>query len=119
VRVLWIIGLFLLIEACNSADQKNEKVLALPFSSEKWQTRNEENYPYRAQMYREVLYSDSIRSLKRADVISMLGNPDREENNHHYYVIEKKALGTWTISQKAMVIKYHQNDAVDWIKMYE
>ncbi|WP_144017446.1 hypothetical protein [Ekhidna lutea] len=90
----------------------------VPFESSKWKIKKEDEYPHRLNMYKEVLYSDSVRTLLKPQVISMLGKPDREENNHLYYLIEANTIGSFTLNQKSLVIKFKSNDEVEWIKLY-
>ena len=109
--------------ACESGKKetitKPKKTEEIPFDEELWKEKKVDEYAYRSLMYKEVLYSDSIRKLSKAQVISLLGKPDREENNHAYYLIEQSKIGSWTLNQKSLVIKFRANDSVDWIKLHE
>lgn len=71
-------------------------------------------------MLNEVLYSDSIRTLTKQQVIDMLGEPDRVNENYLYYTISKTKLGSWTLKSKTLVIKITDDeDMVEWIKLHE
>ncbi|WP_421765043.1 hypothetical protein [Ekhidna sp.] len=121
-----ILILLILFFSCeNSKEEKSttnelkEDLKEIPFSSKMWKEKIEDTYPHRAKMYREVLYGESVRTLSKQEVLSMLGKPDKEENNHCYYLIDRTGIGSWTLNQKSMVIKFKADDSVEWIKMYE
>ena len=70
-------------------------------------------------MVKEVLYSDSIRTLQKEKLIDLLGAPDYIRANHIYYRITETRLGTWILHTKTIVIKLSDNNAVEWIKLHE
>lgn len=121
--------LFLLMLLCISCDQEKEQSASVPekevnqttepFTSAKWKKQQEGEFPFRPLMYKEVLYSDSLRTLSKQDIIQLLGAPSREENNHLYYLVERTRMGTWTVKQKSLVFKFNQQDSVEWIKLHE
>lgn len=120
---LQIVLPFLLILSCDSSEEASgsnaSELEKIVFETEKWKEKKLDNYPYRLLMYKEILYSDSVRELSKADVLKMLGDPDREENNHLYYRIERNQIGFWTLNQKSLVLKFRNDDSVEWIKLYE
>ncbi len=112
----------LVFSACESSREENEKVESkesLSFNSKQWKEKKLDEYPFRPLMYEEVLYSDSVRTLSKSEVLKMLGNPDKEENNHLYYTIERNAIGSWTLKQKSLIVKFRSDNSVEWIKLYE
>lgn len=91
----------------------------IPFDREQWELKSASSYTYRDQMVDAVLYSDTLRSLKRAELLEWLGNPDREQEGHLYYTIAENRLGFWTLNKKSIVIKLKTDDSVEWIKLHE
>jgi hypothetical protein len=91
----------------------------IPFDREQWKVKKGPSYIYRDQMVDAVLYSDTLRTLKREKLLERLGEPDREEKGHLYYTIVENRLGFWTLNQKSIVIKFRADDSVEWIKLHE
>lgn len=91
----------------------------LPFDQAQWVTKEGRDYPYRERMVDAVLYSDTLRKLKKGELLQRLGTPDREQDGHLYYTIAQNRLGFWTLNQKSIVIKLNGAEGVEWIKLYE
>lgn len=77
-----------------------------------------EDYPFRAQMVNDVLYNDTIRTLNQAEIIELLGKPDRSENGHFYYNISRNRMGNMTLNSKTLVIKFLNEEKIGWIKLH-
>lgn len=91
----------------------------IPFDRKQWGLKAGPSYSYREQMVDAVLYSDTLRTLKRDKLLEWLGEPDREEEGHLYYTIVENRLGFWTLNQKSIVIKLKEDNTVEWIKLHE
>ena len=91
----------------------------IPFDANLWGMKAGSSYSHREQMVDAVLYSDTLRTLKRDKLLEWLGEPDREEKGHLYYTIVENRLGFWTLNQKSIVIKLKADTAVEWIKLHE
>jgi hypothetical protein len=105
-------------------EQKTESSTEIPqsemkFDMEKWKTKDGSKYPYRNKMFIDVVYNDTIRSLNKEEIVEMLGDPDRTNENHLYYIVDEKHIGVWPLSTKSMVIKFSDDDKIDWIKIHE
>ena len=122
---LLLISLFLLNVACKtdgkdpSNPSESAKAFESVFDRAKWRVEEEGTYPYREQMLNEVVYSDTIRSLNKGELLKLLGEPDRRQEGHLYYTIIEKRLGFWTLHRKTLVVKLSDNDTIDWIKIHE
>ncbi|MEQ8629559.1 hypothetical protein [Ekhidna sp.] len=116
-----IILLFLLNAFAVSCGSKSEDkpIKEAAFDSEQWKAKQEDEYPFRPYMYKEILYSDSVRTLSKPEIITLLSKPEKEENNHFYYLIEANTIGSFTLNQKSLVLKFKPDDSVEWIKLYE
>ncbi len=91
----------------------------IPFDREGWAIKAGTSYAYRDQMVDAVLYSDTLRRLKRPELLEWLGEPDREQDGHLYYTIFENRLGFWTLNQESIVIKLRADHTVEWIKLHE
>ena len=101
-----------------SASTESETLTEIPFDKDKWIEREDKDYPYRAQMLNEVLYNDTIRTLKEVEIIGLLGEPDRVNDGHLYYTVVQKRLGAWPLSTKSLVIKFKEDGTIEWIKTH-
>lgn len=92
----------------------------MAFAKSKWTTREGKDYPYREKMVNDILYNDTIRTLKKDEILALLGEPtyDRKDTNYLYYMIDQKRLGPWPLHTTSMVIKFSGNE-VEWIKIHE
>lgn len=89
------------------------------FNREKWNVKAGQKHPYRNKMLLDVVYNDTVRSLNKDQILALLGEPDRIAENHLYYLIDKKNLGLWTLNVKFMVIKFEDEETIEWIKIHE
>jgi hypothetical protein len=111
-----------LMMACNSKkDEPNAEKngIQTPFNSEKWIQKDGRDYPCRNELLNSILYTDTIRNQKKDQVIKLMGPPGRVNEEYFYYTIEQQRLGFWPVHTKTMVIRFSENDSVDWIKVHE
>ena len=117
--------LFLMaVFACNSPDgeqstQQEDSEDTKEFDKDKWKSRDDTGYTYRADMIDDVLYNDTVRSLSRTEVLALFGEPDRINELYFYYTISQKKLGFWPLHSKTMVIKFQDENTIEWIKVHE
>jgi hypothetical protein len=118
--VLVILFLFGMI-ACSDRETESsvETVTEAGLDWKKWKMKREGNYPFREEMYMEVLYSDSLRTLSKTQILDLLGKPDRTNGEYIYYIIDESNLGFWTLNSKSLVFKFTTADSVEWIKLHE
>lgn len=118
-----IIFVFLIMLTCFSACKEkaepiSSEVPEQKFDKNKWQIKEGEHYLHRKSMYKDVLYSNEIRSKSKEEVLGLLGEADRHEANHYYYNISSKKMGAWTLSSSTLVIKFSDEGDVEWIKLH-
>jgi len=101
--------------ATSATEVQNMKV----FNPEGWRMQKEGKYIYRDLMLEDVVYNDTIRSLDKKNILELLGEPDRVEEKYFYYKISEKRLGSWTLHQKSMVIKFKDEYSIEWIKIHQ
>jgi hypothetical protein len=107
--------------ACNSevSDSNPEKVdTQIAFEKGKWNKKIDGTYPYRHQMLDDILYQDTIRKLTRQEVLNLLGEPERVNGDYLYYLISQNKIGLWPIQTKTLVIKFADEERVEWIKLH-
>lgn len=122
---LLILILFFSSCSCNNEQQKvtpQKEVLEeseLAFDRVKWNMKEGVSYPYREQMLNNVIYNDSLRALNQKDVIAHLGEPSRVQDNYVYYLLEEKKVLMLTLTARTLVIKFNEEDRVEWMKIHE
>lgn len=122
---VFVLFLFVSFLSCNSdseekAENQNKKQESeMAFDEAKWKTREGDDYPYRDKMLNNVLYNDTLRALNKDEMLDMLGEPDRTNENYLYYMISQKRLGSWPLSTKTLVIKFSEDNSVEWMKIHE
>ena len=119
--------MLLICSACKGekAEEKPQKsydaATEMAFDKEKWNIKEGEDYLYRDNMLKDVVYNDTIRSLNKIEILDLLGEPSyyRENEQFLYYRITEKNLGSMTLKTKTMVIKFVDENTIDWIKIHE
>lgn len=89
------------------------------FSPEKWKIKDGSDHPYRNAMLKDLINDRDFRSLKRKEVLAVLGEPTRIDTNYLFYRIAQKRLGPWPIHTKTMVVKFTEDSLIEWIKIHE
>lgn len=77
------------------------------------------DYPFRDRMLNDILYSDTVRSQNKDEILELLGKPDRINENYLYYMIAQKRIGSWPLHTKTMVIMLSDDNSVEWIKIHD
>ncbi len=106
-------------DATEVSDQEVFEVTDRQFDQELWGIKQGYNYPYREQMLKDVVYDETIRLLKKEQLLEVLGEPDRVQQDYLYYRVTEKRLWFWTLHTKTLVIKLTTEGTVDWIKIHE
>jgi len=86
--------------------------------SDLWKMTERGTYPYRPGMLDALVYTDTIRKLRKDSVLMLLGPADRFNDNHYYYSISKNQPGNWSLNEKTMVVKIDEQGHVAWIKIH-
>ena len=103
----------------HSENEQKEPVIEIEFEKSKWKLKQGKDYPYRDSMLHYVVYNDSIRALNKAEIVTLLGDPDRINENYLYHTIAQKRIGSWPLHTKTLVIKFKRDDSIEWIKIHE
>ena len=99
--------------------QPKEQSIPVVFDKEKWLTKEGEDYPFRDSMVHDVLYNDTVRSLEKTEIISLLGKPDKANDGYLYYTVSQKRLGSWPLHTKTLVIKFSNENNIEWMKIHK
>lgn len=108
---IYIVLLSLCCLACNNNSvDKSERPEAISstdmtFNQTKWNTKDGNDYPYRDKMLEDLRSSDTLRHLKKEEVIALLGQPDRMDKNYLFYRIAQEHIGLLPLHTKTLVIK--------------
>ena len=89
------------------------------FDSVQWRTQDGHTYPYREAMLDDLVYNSDYRKLKKDEVLKWLGEPTRVDGNFLFYRIKDRRIGLWTLHAKTLVIKFYENDYIEWMKIHE
>ena len=119
-----LVIIFLICSGCNrDAEKVDDDIKIAPteikFDKTKWLAKEDSEYPYREQMLHDIVYNDAVRELTKNELLELLGEPDRSNKGHLYYMISQKKLGFWPIKTKTLVIKFKEDNTIDWIKIHE
>ena len=120
--IILLFGYACKTEKAERQDQINQgPIKEMTFDKTKWNIKEGEDFPYRVQMLNDVLYNDTIRSLNKKEILDLLGEPSNYRNNEDflYYKITENGIGSWTLKTKTMVIKFLDENTIDWIKIHE
>ena len=88
-------------------------------SIDQWQVEKNGEYPYREEMLDLVMDNERLRAMGQKDLVKELGRPDRVNGDYVYYTVKQKRLGLFPLHTKSLVIKFHKNGPVEWMKIHE
>lgn len=89
------------------------------FDKTKWKIKVGFDYPYRNDMFEDLMNNQGIRELKKLEILELLGEPNRSDCNYLFYTIDQKRIGFFPLHTKTMVIKFSGDGAVEWIKIHQ
>ena len=118
MRITNLLVLFLLcLTSCHHFHSKDDK----KFDKAKWATKEDNSYPYRNGMLKDLLSShDTLHGLKLAEVVDLLGQPNRTDSNFIFYNVDKTSVGgVFTLHTKTLVIKFNEDSTVNWTRIHE
>jgi hypothetical protein len=82
----------------------NDALPEMPFDKELWHTKDGMDFPYRAKMYKDLLYGDTLRVIQREEILQLLGEPDRIDSNYLFYEVSQEHIGFIPFQTKTLVI---------------
>ncbi len=111
--------LFLVIfsVSCSSNKQEAEKA-AGKFDKQQWAEQYDSEFIYRQDMIDDLVTHYLLHGMKQDSVLRLLGEPDRTDNGHLFYKISQKKLGFFPLSTKTLVIKFRQDQTLEWRKVH-
>ncbi len=92
-------------EESNSEKTESSTKTDIQFESSKWNTKDGADYPFRNKMLQDLLEKDTLRYLKKEEVIALLGQPDRSDNVYLFYRVDQERVGFFLLHTKTLVIK--------------
>lgn len=127
IRRIIISGILLVIITClifmgNYIITKNtrQNIKQEKFDKIKWGTKEGNDYPYRNNMLKNLVYNQKLKGLKKEEVMQLLGEPSRTDSNYLFYTISRSYFGDLPVPfhTKTLVIKLN-HDTVEWRKIHE
>lgn len=114
-KIIFILFVCTYYIACDSPQEE------IVFDKTKWNTKEEKDYPYRSQMLNDIVYNDTIRDLNKKEILNLLGEPsyERDDEDYLHYMINQKRLFSWPLHTRVMVVKFKDEETIDWIKIHE
>ena len=112
----FLIPLIIICSISCSSDKED-----IVFDKTKWNTKEGKDYPYRSQMLNDIVYNDTIRELNKKEILNLLGEPsyERDDEDYLHYMINQKRLFSWPLHTRVMVVKFKDEETIDWIKIHE
>jgi hypothetical protein len=120
----FIIILIVLLISCktdidlSAENSESPPKIEMVFNQTKWKAKEGSKYLYRDRMLNDVVYNDTIRLLDQKQILSLLGSPTRINENYYYYLIKQKRIGSWPLHTKSLVIKFTNEETIEWIKIH-
>lgn len=103
VAAFALVGFFIVKSAAKGL--KSEPQNEISFDTTKWQKKKGLDYPYRLNMLNDLMTSDTLKILKKEEIINLLGQPDRMDKEYLFYRIAQKRVGLFPLTTKTLVIK--------------
>lgn len=124
-KFLSIGSIIISLVSCNNARESNSdsdnsaREAGMAFDKSKWTLKEGRDYLYRDMMLHNIVYNDTVRSLKEGEILKLFGEPDRQTEGYYYYTASQKRLGSWPLHTKSMVIKFTNDSTIEWIKIHK
>ncbi len=114
----------LFITSCSDSkedqlDNESEVKKEIEFDATKWKVNRGDDYPYRDDMLKDLMNNDSIRQLKRDQLLDLLGEPGRIDSNYFFYRIDQTRMNFITLHAKTLVIHLSEDSTIKWMKIHE
>lgn len=103
---------------CSCNNKKTDENIYVKFDKLKWQTKEDDTYPYRDAMLEDLIDSVALKGIPYDSLINILGQPDRVNDGHLYYNVSRKEIGVVTLGTKTFVIKLKTDSTVEWRKIH-
>ncbi len=100
-------------------ETKDHPKSELAFDQEKWLLKEGKDFPYREKMYKDVVYNDTIRSLKKDQILKLLGKPTKTNKGYVYYRVKETRFLGWKLHTRTVVFKFNNDKSIEWIKIHE
>ena len=117
---------FMALYSCHKGSEENHyaqmenATMEMMFDADKWKVKEGKDFPYRNGMFKELMTNQEIRKLNKKQILDLLGEPqpDRPDPNYLYYRISETRIGSWPLHTKTLVIKFTEDDTIDWMKIH-
>ena len=119
-KIFTLVLIMGLLSCQNSTNEKNDAVAEteVAFNRELWLTRDGTNFPYRERMYKALFEKDTLKKLKKEQVLQMLGEPTRVDSLYLFYRITEDRVGMMIMRTKTLVIKLREDNSVEKVMIH-
>ena len=115
---LFLLFSFAIVNAVlNVRNRESEKGIA--FDKAKWETKKGSDYPYRNKIVKELMATDTLKRLKKEQILTMLGEPNRSDNAYLFYTIAQERLGLFPLHTKTLVIKLSNDSTANSVMIHQ
>jgi hypothetical protein len=117
--IIFLLPFLLFTGSCSDNSKRADKnVNPEKFDKNKWSLQGGDDYPYRGQMLDDLVYNVKLKGLKKAELINLLGEPDRSDSSYLFYKVSQKRIGFFPLQTRTLVIKLKSDSTVEWRKIH-
>jgi hypothetical protein len=111
-------GLLFLLLLCfgckNTSNENNKKEVSseIKFDATKWKIKTDKDYPFREAMLNDLISPNQLKclkSLKKDQILALLGPPDRVDKNYLFYLVSQEHLQFFPLHTTTLVVKLSSN----------
>lgn len=113
------LSFLIVICSCHSNGKQADKNSQVKFDKIKWQTKEDDAYPYRDEMLNDLIQNVTLKGLKKDKLVELLGPPTRTDADYLFYTVNQPHLGVLILSSRSLVIKLTKDSTVEWRKIHE
>jgi hypothetical protein len=115
--ILFGCGISLIISQINVVKKERENGIA--FDRSKWNTDHDPASPQRNKMIKDLIAGKKLKHLKKDQIISLLGPPDRIDSVYLFYKITQQHLGFFPLHTSTLVIKLSDGSKENAVMIHE
>jgi hypothetical protein len=115
--ILFGCGISLIISQINAV--KKERENGIGFDLSKWNTDHDPASPQRNKMIKDLIAGKKLKHLKKDQIISLLGPPDRVDSVYLFYKITQQHLGFFALHTSNLVIKLSDGSKENAVMIHE
>jgi hypothetical protein len=108
LTALALMGISVILLISEVVTANNERENGIGFNHARWRSDSAN----RNKMLKDLVSNDKLKGLKKAEVITMLGQPDRMDNAYLFYQISQENIGFFPLHTTTLVIKLSDSSSI-------